>query len=724
MTSKHSFSKVTLVWDGLRRNLWCIVLSIVGFFMTLTLPVLMLIQHALEEQQQIAEGILGPNMDAAVRWQQAVDRVGDILGGSNLFVKLVFLVLAVVCGVAAYRYLHQRQQVDFYHALPISRTMQFWNRFVVGILCVLPVYLIMLALSVVCTFAMGFGEAVRWGYIGGSILSMLISFLLVYALSALAAILCGNTIISLLLLTWLLFGPAMVGLLKNGLCARFFQTYVYSIVDSTRILQLSPALQSFAFNGLQYESNSFQEVLLSAGTLHVIYLAAAVLVTLLCLFLYRIRKSERAGMALAFEPLKAPLETVMCLIVGLGCGLFFQMVANSFWFWPGLIIGTVLFHFLVEIIYSFDFHAIFNKPFHLAAILALLIGGCQILRIDVFGYDQYLPEESKIAAADLDNNAIPVLQSPENIRAVLRIAKMGIETEGMETTDLAPTAESSLQVTYDQGTEPRFEYVTVAYRLKNGRLVNRAYTIPVSEELETLKRQINSSEEYKRCKWTLFTFDPKGENGEEQAAIEVVNELNYESQGIVYEEGEVQQLLDTLRAEALTRPATAIPALRLNLGYQKKDNNGRPYFQEAGGAIVTRADTKTLAMIRQFTGVAPQSLTIDDVRSIEIMPLNEETWTAEVIDETDVAQMLKDAVNCEVFRMYGEEAFEDAFDELGGVRIVAFSKHGSASYTLCYPLGKTPTALIKKYSAEAKAAQPEDDLPKGNEIAADPVLPW
>ncbi|MCQ5128121.1 hypothetical protein NE562_00495 [Butyricicoccus faecihominis] len=715
MTSKHSFSEGALLCDGLRRNLWCVVLSTLGFLMTLTLPVLMLMQRALERQKQIAEGLLG-TADAAIYWQNALDDVGRMIGGYNPLLKLMFLVLAVVCGVAAYSYLHSRQRVDFYHALPISRTRQFFNRFVIGILYVVPVYLIVLALTLGCTSAMGFGEAIRWSYIGSTIVSMLVIFIVVYALSALSAILCGNTIISLLLLIWFLFGPAVIGALKINLCRMFFGTYAYSVMDSTMALRLSPALQSFAFDGLQYSSAS-DAAGLSAGALHGVYLLVAVLATLLCLFLYRIRKSERSGLALAFEPLKTPLKIVMCLIMGLAAGLVFQAISGGFWFWPGLIIGAVLFHFLIEIIYAFDFHAIFKKPIHLAVILLVLVGFCLLLRADVIGYDHYLPAEDKIAAVDLNAGTPPALKTAENISAVRRIAEMGVE--------VVDTVEEMKKAAYGEDDGPRFDYVTISYQLTNGHIVNRAYTIPLTEELTALQRQVTSSAEYKQCKWELFTYDPAGATGKEQAAIEVINEQGTGTQGVIFEAEQVQQVLDTLREEVLSRTDTSVPTLCLNLGYQEKWEDGRSYVEHAGCATVTRADTKTLALIEKFTGITPQPLTVDDVRLIEISPLTEETWQADVTDPTDVAQMLKDAVNIEIFRMWNsDDSIETAFDKVTDVRVVAVSKRGNNYFVLRYPLGKTPTALIEAYSATAKAAQPEDNLRMDGEIAAEPALPW
>ena len=45
------------------------------------------------------------------------------------------------------------------------------------------------------------------GEIGGAVLCNLIIFLLVYALTVLTTIVCGNTVITLLLLVWVFFSP-------------------------------------------------------------------------------------------------------------------------------------------------------------------------------------------------------------------------------------------------------------------------------------------------------------------------------------------------------------------------------------------------------------------------------------------------------------------------------------------------------------------------------------
>ena len=112
MMSRNSCSK-GLVRDCMKRNLWAIVLSTVGFFMAQLLPVIMTAQHSLAEHKQDLANLSAA--DAAASWQGYVESVGEMLGGQNMFVKLAVIILAVTCGVSMFAYLHNRRKVDFYH---------------------------------------------------------------------------------------------------------------------------------------------------------------------------------------------------------------------------------------------------------------------------------------------------------------------------------------------------------------------------------------------------------------------------------------------------------------------------------------------------------------------------------------------------------------------------------------------------------------------------------
>ena len=249
MTSK-SFSSKGLAGDSIRRSLWALVLSGVGFFLSLLLPVLMTMQRALEQKAYNLNNSPQYMEDA---WQGALDQVAVLLG-YNPFVKVTFVVMAVVCGVALFAYLHNRQKVDFYHSLPLSRTRLFANNFLTGALCTLSTYFVMLAITLACVYAMGFGEAADWGAIGGTVLCNLIFFLLIYALAVLTTIVCGNTVVTLLLLAWVYFSPLLVRMLQIAMLGKFYETYSSEggLDGTIAAVRLCPVMEYFTVDGIRY----------------------------------------------------------------------------------------------------------------------------------------------------------------------------------------------------------------------------------------------------------------------------------------------------------------------------------------------------------------------------------------------------------------------------------------------------------------------------------------
>lgn len=515
-SSKSAFSESRLIRDEMRRNLWSIVLSGLLFFFTLPLPVLMMVQQFLDSKERVTP-VQDPDMLKSI-YETAVHEMQMMVSGSNPMVKMAIVVLAIVCGVTAFSYLHSRQKVDFYHSLPISRTRLYVNRFVTGILCTVPMYLIMLGISAAVIIGSGLGEGVIPVQLIEGVCSNLIHFLLIYALSVVTTILCGHTVITLLLLIWVQFSLTVVRWLQMGLFEVFFDTYVNGGEEITDATKLSPIMHIFTTSGLNYLSgfnDGTREAAYAAVPVVLTYLVLAVLFSVLGCFLFRIRKSERAGTALAFDPPKVPIKVYMCLVAGIAFGLLFQAATGSFWFWPGLILGTVLMHAVAEIIYAFDFRALLHKPVHLVAILVVLFAAMLGLQFDVFHYDSWLPAENQIAGALLSDNyhssfvEEQLLVEPANIQAIRTLAEAGIQEnqrrKGLsEEEEMAEDEENAKN--FGNSITNSTQSVTVNYKLTNGKCKSRTYQLPVTTENVNLAQSILSSEEYKRTFWPLFYY--------------------------------------------------------------------------------------------------------------------------------------------------------------------------------------------------------------------------
>ena len=703
MTSK-SFSSKGLAGDSIRRSLWALVLSGVGFFLSLLLPVLMTMQRALEQKAYNLNNSPQYMEDA---WQGALDQVAVLLG-YNPFVKVTFVVMAVVCGVALFAYLHNRQKVDFYHSLPLSRTRLFANNFLTGALCTLSTYFVMLAITLACVYAMGFGEAADWGAIGGTVLCNLIFFLLIYALAVLTTIVCVNTVVTLLLLAWVYFSPLLVRMLQIAMLGKFYETYSSEggLDGTIAAVRLCPVMEYFTVDGIRYGGVATLGQTGSAAGLLAGYLAAAAVVTALAVFLFRIRKSERAGTALAFDRSKLPIKVYICLIMSVAFGTLFNLIAGDFWFWPGLVIGAVLFHWIVEIIYAFDFRAIFAKPLHLAVMLVVLVGGILLMKADVTGYDTWLPDEGELEAVDVAAySSREMLSEPENIAAVCRLAEIGVAMTAAE--DAAPEGELQAQF----GSFDDSFGITLKFRLNGGRMEARYYRLPQTEEVEALLVQLQTSAEYKQKKWDLFCLDNMTED---EVAVLMFTDNAGAFLGNLYDEPEkISEILETLREEELARQESSMPVFRLELAYENRQDGIRS--ASWSNIYVCEADTRTLALIKQLTGYEPQpqALTADQISTVEIgyVVQRDEEGTAwsnvTVTDAGDIEKLLENAVYADAMNIYNSVFYLGSgaplMESTDTVNVYATLKDGDRTTELRYLLGTQPTDVIEKYRPDGAA---------------------
>lgn len=688
MTSKN-FSSKGLLGDSLRRNLWGFVLGGVGFFLSLLLPLLMTMQRALENRAlQLKEFPDLVDQD----WQSALGTVAELLGSGNFFAKAVLAVMAIVCGVVMFAYLHSRQKVDFYHSLPISRTGLFVNNFLTGIVLSILPYLVVLVLSVACVYGMGFGEAVQWAALGSALVSHLIMFLTLYALTVLTTIVCGNTVITLLLLAWVHLSPMLAQMLFSGLCSKFYSSYAMVSEHMQQALRLSPVVELFEINGFSYASGGVTSVVTGKGApgsatgLLLVYLAVAIVATALALWLFRIRRSERAGVALAFTRAKLPVKVYMCLFMGVAFGIVFSMIAGNFWFWAGLVIGTVLTHWVVEIVYAFDFRAIFGKPLHLVVILAVLFAAMLCMRFDVTGYDTWLPARDRIQAVSIDGDESEMLSEAANIDAVYQLAEIGVQI--------------NRDALRKEGT---YHSVRLTFQL-GSRTESRNYMVPENDaEVNALLGQIYGSAEYKQVAWTLFQVDLD----KQSLYLDVYsNESGHGIVANIMDQNVVRQILTTLREESLARKESGLPVLRLEIASWEDEQ----YTRYQGDAYVTAEDEKTLALLKELAGVEPAALTADNVDLIDLQYTyqygDSENYYSEsvpVTDPADIAALLQNAWNSNAMSLGSVRyAIKNGFaidPRSYDMEIVARVEQDGAEdwYPLIYADGAWPESIIEKY---------------------------
>lgn len=694
MMSRSSSSK-GLARDGVRRSLWAVVLSTLAFVVSMLLPSLMNMQQALEDRKgMIVDGARASEL--AQSWKSSLADAAIYIGGENALVKLAVILLAVVAGTAMFAYLHDKRKVDFYHSLPVSREKLYAVNYATGAVCVLVPYLVMRALTMVCAHAMGFGAALGLKTLLGVIVSDMIFFLLLFAMSALATIVCGNTIIALLLQLWVFFAPVTVQMLREGLLSLFCKTYGGAMSTVFNNLRLSPAVQYFTVSGTKYSSGMVDEFQLagqSALGLLLVYAAAAAFFIVLGMFAFRVRKSERAGTALAFRGLCLPVKVFMCLVMGLVSALGFHLIGGEFWMWPGLVFGVIIFHAIVEIIYAFDFRALVKHPVQLLVILAAAAAIMVGAQNDVLGFDRWLPDESKVTGVKLDadrydmSSAEP-LNEAGNIEAACRLAQLGRET----------TLDPSLgDTTLDQSH-------LLTFYMKNGSVQRRRYTMKDDAEVDGLLSSMYGSSEYKAKTRALFRVDI-----DDCSSISLrvtTNQLseNTDNSRLFTDTEKSREIIETLRKECLTYTELSAPVMML---YIESDAATNTY----GWAFVTERDVQTLALIRKYIGVEPTSIDPENISELQLdfyVGGEENGWVGvKVTDRNDIAALLKDAISESEMEIYSDSTAQYGLTDRGddNVRVYAARKAGSEVYALddlTYPKNAFPTETVEKYRAAAE----------------------
>ncbi len=547
MTSRRLY--FNLLREEMKRKLWAAALEGVVLFFTLPTALAMTLSNITEE--------IGGEAAAAKKQAEALSMLG--FSNANPLVMLILGVTAVVLGIAAFSYLQDRRQVDFYHSLPVKRKMQFAVHVTGGIFTAGAVYLIILAMTVAAAAAGGAFSAELLPEAAKGYLCHMLYFTLLYMVTILAVMFTGTKIASILG-TAVFFGyfPAVGGLIYS-FCQTYLQTYYEEApcIWKDVLMRLSPV--DAAVRALSAGMTAAQ----AAGVL-----AAVALAAVFSLILYRIRPSEAAGKTMAFSASGQVIKVLLVPPFALAGSLFFTLMNGSLgWSIFGTAAGGVISHCVIEVIYHADFKQLFCHRKTMAACLAAALAVVLGFRFDILRYDSYLPDAGQIVSASVDfdrdgwiswdanqiyESGIPrVVQNGavSDVDALLEIAAEGIrQTRQREQGDR-----------YDADTS----YVTVRYTLSGGKKVYRAYRMSLEPVLEEADR-IYTETGYKQSLYPGIALP------EEEAAANMV--YMDPAQNVKMPEGTQEELAavyqayqEEMTAMSLSRRKTEMPVGRLLL---------------------------------------------------------------------------------------------------------------------------------------------------------------
>ncbi len=404
--------------------------------------------------------------------------VRNVLNELNPGFLLLQLALPLWAAVCVYSYLHKTPSTGVMHSMPFSRGELFTTSYVSGlVLALAPVAvaaLYMLAIKqpvfvteTIYSESSLYPDIVNTGedlFTAGAVLRFAGRNMLViaysYTISALAAVICGNSLIHFLTACGLnLLAPALA-LLAMLYC----DCYLYGIDGSKLLgdmcLRLHPYLNVLE-NGGNFENNASIAA----------YVAVIVLVFAAAYVLYQRRPMEKAGDSYVFDLAGKIIGVLIVLFAASLFGMLFMDIMGNLGYFIGGAVSFVIAQMIIRrSTRIFDKESL--KPLIICTLCMVLAAGS--FMGDWLGLERKVPSADSVKSAYLDyysfygDGAINIKDRSniENLTAAHR-----------EILDYSGEFRDYRYAGFDE--EKGWTYVTIEYVLTDNLSMHREYNVPV-----------------------------------------------------------------------------------------------------------------------------------------------------------------------------------------------------------------------------------------------------
>lgn len=512
-----------------KRNIWVHAVTALLFLCYFVLGTILMLYITRRNYYRFYDSSLFSVRD------QMLQSAASWLGlGSYSFI--ITVVIAVIAGFASFYFVYNSRAVDFYFSQPVKRRRMFINIFATSILAFAGFTLVFRVFGILIAVCMKAITAPIILYAFVDCLLNILLFISLYALSALAVLVSRNVIIAVITDFILLAGGPLIRLLFTGLKATYFATYsdlgwmldpperlhpdlLSSIGDHISIIQIA-------------EFNRMMELPDLSGTGG--FIAASVLIgavgVVLAYFAFIHRKAEDIGPGYVHPAIKNAAKFIVAIALTITAALIVDaMMDTSFsgFMLPFFIIlafTAFVSCMVIEVVCAADIKKALYRLWHgaVAAGAALLV--LAIFKVDMTGYDSYVPDASQVESAAIFGQSYSRDYFDENgeyvnnnmhfaremkltdIEAVTRIAAIGqsnqrnLRLAGGQYPDVdtyGVISERSGKYKYEDGYS-----VTVLYRMKNGGYRSRTLYIPQNID-ETAMNAVVGTDEYRSCLYDL-----------------------------------------------------------------------------------------------------------------------------------------------------------------------------------------------------------------------------
>ncbi|HEX3031147.1 MAG TPA: DUF6449 domain-containing protein [Bacillota bacterium] len=642
------FSKKWIIYKAaLKRLKWLSILYAVGLFLELPLPLWMQISR--QKAEMGAAWVAGKSF-----------RPDELF---NPFLHVSNVAAAVIAGLIIFSYLHKDRANTFFHSLPIKRAALYIQNVAAGLtLLWLPILVNgVIIYGVFALFGIDQVQAINHNQVfepgitsldGNQMLAVvklmafwfflsLLMTALFYVFTVFMGMLTGNILLQGGLTLLGLFLPLGLYLLvKYNL---WKMLYGYPRDMGNQIEWFSPLIS--------YLENSSPVMFEKMGW-YLGYLAAALIILVVSIYLYNKRHAESAGETLAADWIRWVFKYGVAVCSALTGGLYFgSLNENSMGaLYTGYAIGGLLGYVVADMIAykSFHFYKRWKGLLTFAAVFALVIG---CIRLDLWGYENYVPDQAKIKGVSLGNfttlggepldSSYPGMRDPQNINLVRqlhgRIIQMRDQNKAAEQEyyygQKTAVAQSAAWPVEQQR---RIAAITIKYELTNGSQVTRVYNIDLNAYRQYLNPIFNTQEAKKIIFSRFFRMDPK------KMDEITVNNFHLGKSIRIYQKEEVQAALTALQKDLLdvtyeSAVEGKTPALA-SIDFSSKMDYDGGYMSYSMNLYKEFSNLRTF--LKQHNYTADLFLAPEQVDHIAVKKVNTEA-TVKVKDKQDIQTLLE-----------------------------------------------------------------------------------
>ena len=598
MTLNRSSYNIKLFKEEYKKYIWASALSCIFYIFAKIVPPLL-------EFSSIPE-----DLEQNVKLDRLIS-INSYLTVNNGFNKFITALLAVIVGTAIFSYLHNRKKVDFYHSLPISRNNLFITKYILGILIVVPIMILIQLLSY------GILSVILKENITGvkdvfeAIAFDTVFFISIYSFVVFSNIIAGNTIIGVLLSGIIINLGTIITAIIISLGEVFFRgVYLNYLLDYQ--IKYNPIICYFSSqNNKEFEpavNISFSKI-----NLLITHIIITIIIAIICWLLFKVRKSEKSNICLSFKYAKTILKYLGVCIGSILMGLIFYTVTyKNFSLYFGVILGSIILHCIVEIIYDFDFRAMFKNWY---SIIGCAIISCVIIctfHFDLFKTQQYIPSINKISNIDINNtsgiaNSINDVENDEIIEIITALHQISVKNYDFKNNT---NTNNNIIGTF-----------RVTYNLKNNLIVKRDIYI-YNESLDLLKQLMNNEEYIQKALPFLYDTNVAKNN----FTLQIYNNANNSIYVTDYEK--YLKLMEVLKKDIEQNGIynDAKPKFAIHLEILSNDNyNSYDYYY----INIYDTYTNTLDYIINTLDLAPKDLDSNYVDSIFF-------YDTEIMDDLEI----------------------------------------------------------------------------------------